>query len=138
MSETTILILSIIIAVLSLLILAGAIMFGLRIFQQRYPFWPHPFYDLLVERLIQNNKYLQIFVDNLGEFLERRNEFWTTYSQAFISVFLIAVIAILLLTETISAEAGLPILSGVTGFAIAKSATARPGQTQIGPEGPQG
>lgn len=134
MSETTILILSITIAVLSLLVLGGAIYFGLKIFQEKYPFEPRRLYYLMIKQMVNSNKYLPSFFDTLGEFLERRNEFWTSYSQSLISVFLIAVIAILLLTKTISAEAGLPILSGVTGFAIAKSATSRGGQTQIGPE----
>lgn len=58
--------------------------------------------------------------DSYTEYLQRRNEFWTTYGQVLIAVLIVVVLAILLLTKTISAEAGLPILSGISGFAIAK------------------
>ena len=58
--------------------------------------------------------------DSYIEYLQRRNEFWTTYGQVLIAVLIVVVLAILLLTKTISAEAGLPILSGISGFAIAK------------------
>lgn len=142
MSETTVLYLSILIAVLSLLVLGGAIWFGLLIFGRRFMDWPYPYVEMLNDKLIQGNPSLQSqairsLVDSSGDFRERRNEFWTAYGQVVLSVFLIAVLAILLLTGTISAEAGLPILSGITGFAIAKSASARVGQSPPGPPGPQ-
>jgi len=57
----------------------------------------------------------------LSEFVHSRNDFWMTYGQLLIAIFIIIAITILLLTKTISAEAGLPILSGISGFAIAKS-----------------
>ena len=56
---------------------------------------------------------------------EKRNDFWTTYGQIVICVFIVCIIALLLLTKVISAEAGLPILSAISGFAIAKSSTMR-------------
>jgi len=55
-----------------------------------------------------------------SELLERRNEFWTSYGQLIIATLIIIVLTILLLTKTITAEAGLPILSAISGFAIAK------------------
>ena len=52
--------------------------------------------------------------------------FWNSYSQLILSVFIAYVITILLLTAAISAEeAGLPILSAIAGFAIAKSPSQR-------------
>jgi hypothetical protein len=59
------------------------------------------------------------------EWYTRRNEFWTSYGQFMLSAFVIAAITILLLTRTISAEAGLPILAGVGGFAIGKGTSSR-------------
>lgn len=47
-------------------------------------------------------------------------ELWTTYGQILVSLFIVTVLTILLLTKTISSEAGLPILSAISGFAIAK------------------
>lgn len=58
--------------------------------------------------------------DSFAEFLQRRNEFWTTYVQVLVAALIIIVLTILLLTKSISPEAGLPILSGISGFAIAK------------------
>jgi uncharacterized membrane protein len=56
----------------------------------------------------------------LSDYLERRNEFWTTFGQINIAILLIIILSILLITRSISAEAGLPILSAISGFAIAK------------------
>lgn len=56
-----------------------------------------------------------------AEYLNRRNELWVTYGQTTVAVLLLIVITVLLLTRTINADAGLPILSGIAGFAIAKT-----------------
>lgn len=53
--------------------------------------------------------------------LEKRNDFWEHYGQMALAVLIVVVLAVLLLTKAISAEAGLPILSAVAGFAIAKT-----------------
>lgn len=54
-------------------------------------------------------------------YLEKRNDFWEHYGQVALAVLVVIVLAVLLLTKVISAEAGLPILSAVAGFAIAKT-----------------
>jgi hypothetical protein len=54
-------------------------------------------------------------------YLEKRNDFWEHYGQVALAVLIVVVLAVLLLTKVISAEAGLPILSAVAGFAIAKT-----------------
>jgi len=69
------------------------------------------------------------------EYLSRRNEFWTLYGQFTIAVFVVICITILLLAKVISAEAGLPILSAVGGFAIGKGITIGRGTTYRRPEG---
>ena len=53
-------------------------------------------------------------------FTRSMSEFWSTYAQVLIATILITLLTILLLTKTISAEAGLPILSAISGFAIAR------------------
>jgi len=84
--------------------------------------------------LIQHTgRYLSEFS---SEYLERRNEFWVTYAQVVIALLVIVFLTILLLTKIISPEAGLPILSAVSGFAIAKVISGRrPKLTQ--PEQPK-
>jgi hypothetical protein len=56
-----------------------------------------------------------------AEQLQRRNEFWTTYVQTIIALVIIIVITLLIVSKNVTAEAGLPIISGVSGFVIAKT-----------------
>jgi len=76
-----------------------------------------------------------------AEHLARRNEFWVSYGQVTVAVLLLIVVTVLLLTRTIDPDAGLPILSGIAGFAIAKT-TGPSGGAGVRPpdiqgEGPQ-
>jgi hypothetical protein len=74
-------------------------------------------------------------------YLENCIEFWVAYGQIILAILLIVALTILLLTKTITAEAGLPILSAIAGFAIAKgTSTARLGgiAPRQPPESPQG
>jgi ABC-type sugar transport system permease subunit len=75
--------------------------------------------EFLNENKIRSNipKYLN---DAYSDYLQKRNEFWSTYGQVIVAVFIVIILAILMLTKIITAEAGLPILSAVSGFAIAK------------------
>lgn len=59
----------------------------------------------------------------LALYLENRASFFVAFGQILIAITLIVVLTVLLLTRTISAEAGLPILSAIAGFAIAKGAS---------------
>ncbi len=70
-----------------------------------------------------------------AEHLARRNEFWTTYGQVTVAILLLIVVTVLLLTRTIEPDAGLPILSGIAGFAIAKGTGAPRGVGVRPPEG---
>jgi hypothetical protein len=74
-----------------------------------------------------NINVLRYMHECYSDFLERRNEFWTTYGQTVIAALVIIALTLLLLTKTISAEAGLPILSGISGFAVAKGISGRKG-----------
>ena len=70
-------------------------------------------------------------------YLEKRNDFWEHYGQVALAVLIVIVLAVLLLTKAISAEAGLPILSAVAGFAIAKTNSSGSGQRRNDPPPPQ-
>lgn len=85
----------------------------------------------------------QLFISNVRPLpetalliLERRNELWAAHAQLLVAVLVAVLLTVLLLTGTISAEAGLPILSGISGFALAKqSASGRrdPDNRENGP-----
>jgi hypothetical protein len=112
------------VAVVSLLVLASLAYFAFYLNKLRIG-WPH-IDGLLHMWLNQGAKPDSALISNIiGEWYTHRNEFWTSYGQFMLSGFVIAVITILLLTRTISAEAGLPILAGVGGFAIGKGTSGR-------------
>lgn len=108
---------------ISLLVLACFVYFGFLLHRIR----KSP--DGLIERILHDWMHNRppdpgLISNALDEYLSRRNEFWTLYGQFILSVFVIVCVTILLLTRVISAEAGLPILSGISGFAIGKGLTA--------------
>lgn len=70
----------------------------------------------------------RLAVESQSDRLQRRNEFWRAYGQIVIAALIIMMLAILLITKTITADAGLPILSAVSGFAIANGVTANRSQ----------
>jgi len=110
------------------LVIFGIWKFGKFLFEQRL-FKPKCEISLeeLLYRLEKNNynsnRFLNILNNWQNDHTEKRNDFWTTYGQIVICIFIVCVIALLLLTKVISAEAGLPILSAISGFAIAKGST---------------
>ncbi|CAN7427574.1 hypothetical protein [Polaromonas sp. LjRoot131] len=112
--------------------------FGRRMFDEsQYDFWGlAKFLDFWKQQNIRPN-LPRYFVDALTESLQRRNEFWMTYGQIVVAVLIIIILTILLLTKTISAEAGLPLLSAVSGFAIAKGVNSNRSGTS-GPDRDQG
>ena len=57
-----------------------------------------------------------------------------TYGQTTVAVLLLIVVTVLLLTKTINPDAGLPILSGIAGFAIAKTTGSPRGVPSAPPE----
>jgi hypothetical protein len=135
-SENAILWFCILVAALGVLALSGILYFGLVL--TRHWLWkrqPGPdLFDWLFHQMPPDRRYADQVARYLSEayteHLQRRNEFWTTYGQVVIATLIIVVLSILLLTKTISAEAGLPILSGVSGFAIAKGVAMGRGPTQ--------
>ena len=129
MDNDQIVLLSLAMSVLSLLGLAGALYFGIRIYRESrsdlQPHWDRALHIALDRAMDQDPntlfQYVQALSDIIADNGQRRNEFWTMSGQILLSVLVIAVLTVLLLTGSISAEAGLPILSGVSGFAIAKT-----------------
>lgn len=113
-------ILAVLVLVVGLLFLFGLYRFGTTLFG-------HQSTDLFRElREFITDKYgYQWWSESLStwhqSYLEKRNDFWEHYGQVALAVLIVVVLAVLLLTKTISAEAGLPILSAVAGFAIAKT-----------------
>lgn len=80
----------------------------------------------LIEFLEKSNSTKNPFwnLTNMNaDHLQRRNEYWTTYVQTVAAVFIVIVIAVLLLAKVIEPDAGLPILSAISGFVIAKAVT---------------
>jgi len=70
---------------------------------------------------IFDSGYNNILTDNYNDFLDKRNELFFGFGQIIIIAFIITVITILLLLKIISPEAGLPVLTAVSGFALAKT-----------------
>ena len=136
LSETGTIYICLLVGAIGLLVLGSVFAFGVLLYRGRLRlaldriemFWEH-----LIERWIHGpgQPSIRPLIDAYTEHLQRRNEFWTGYGQTIVAVLIIIVLTILLLTRTISAEAGLPILSGISGFAIAKSvSSSRPGSPQ--------
>ena len=126
MSEQNIFWLCIVIAVIGVAAIAGIVVFGVFLYRGSGAghFWfDYPLLDHLFQFWEKNGQRPNLpryIADSFSELLERRNEFWTAYGQVVVAALIIVVLSILLLTKTISAEAGLPILSAISGFAIAK------------------
>lgn len=57
---------------------------------------------------------------NYSEHLSLRNELWLILGQIYLSLFSVTCIIMLLILEIISSEAGLAIITGISGFSIAK------------------
>ena len=110
-----------IVAVLGLLVVGAIVLFAWKAFSDdSRGFVNYEYYlDFLSAHKIRSN--LPVYVNEAyADYLQKRNEFWSTYGQVVVAVFIVIILAILMLTKTITAEAGLPILSAVSGFAIAK------------------
>lgn len=114
---------SVVVCIVGLAVMAAVFRFGLHIFFRisRYYLQEVEYYlDNLMNGNQPRTNEIKALSDSIADFRERRNEFWSIYGQILLSVFIMIVLTILLITRTITAEAGLPILSAITGFAIAK------------------
>jgi len=99
-------------------------MFGKRLFDRELSHWLNEIWLIHYDKhssSVDRQQALQEFSEIYQSYLRERNDFWDKYGQMLVAVILITVLTVLLLTITISPESGLPILSGVGGYAIAKS-----------------
>lgn len=126
LNETLLFWLCILVGVVGLAVVSAIIWFGRNLiaFQVEgrlldHPMW-HDFLHRHLKERFPHDDIPRYMIEGYSEYLQRRNEFWTTYGQVLIAVLIVTILSILLLTSVISAEAGLPILSGISGFAIAK------------------
>lgn len=129
---------------LGLIVVGGVVWFGFvitRAEKDSKNFIHHPIWeDILHHWRKHGPRYYdempRLAHDSYTEYLQRRNEFWTAYGQVLLAILIVIVLAILLITKTISAEVGLPILSGISGFAIAKGVAAAKSSTGPMPRRP--
>jgi len=140
MDDPTALWLSLFTFLFGILGMVAVFIFGLRVVSE-WPIRHGAHLEHLLERLLhmppsaRTREAAQLAMESLTDYRERRNEFWTTYGQVILSVFIVTILAVLLLTKTIDPDAGLPILSGVAGFAIAKTVSTGKTRTGVGPPG---
>ena len=55
-----------------------------------------------------------------AESLQRRNEFLATYTHTIVAVLLVIVLALLIISKIVEPQAGLPIISAISGYILAK------------------
>ena len=117
----------ILVAIIGVASLLGIYLFGQVILRSHVfkDLRPFRFLEEMFDRSMKDSSYRrenipQHLAGAYSDYLERRNEFWTSFGQVVIAIVIVIILSILLLTKAISAEAGLPILSGISGFAIAK------------------
>lgn len=118
---------SILVGIIGVVSILGIYLFGQvvlkkHVFKDLHPFrfWDELFHRYMKDSSCRRENIPQHLAGAYSDYLERRNEFWTTFVQVIIAIVIVIILSILLLTKAISAEAGLPILSAISGFAIAK------------------
>ena len=114
---------------ITITVILGVWKFGIFLFEKKMiDFFTDKKIEVNDLDLLRNNnivKLFTVFANLYTDFTDRRNDFWTLFGQILICIFIVCIIALLLLTKVISAESGLPILSAISGFAIAKSSTSK-------------
>ncbi len=126
--------LSVFFGILGVIVIAGVIWFGKQIYTASLWDALRVKESKIINFLLSNSpnnsaNELKALVDLYSDHRDKRNEFWLIYGQTILAIFIVVTLAILMVTKTISAEAGLPILSAVSGFAIAKGASSNKGAT---------
>jgi len=104
-------------------VVGGLFYFSRFVFRQQLSHEAEVFL-LLKTLVVSNQRYddaaLNFIADRL---LLKKDEYWTLLGQFILSTIVVGAITILLLVGAITAEAGLPILAGIGGFALGKGAT---------------
>lgn len=128
LDETSIrFILAVLVLIVGLIFLLGLFRFGTTLFGTQSSNLFTELREFLLHGPGSDPRRYRWWTDSLSNwyqtYLEKRNDFWEHYGQVALAVLIVVVLAVLLLSKTISAEAGLPILSAVAGFAIAKTSS---------------
>jgi hypothetical protein len=89
--------LSVLVSVLGLVLVAGVILFGFVVARQRHWLWERPIAEHLLIQLIDKDantrlQAVQAFVELSANSRARRNEFWTTYGQIVLSIFVVTIL----------------------------------------------
>lgn len=131
-------ILAVLVLIVGLLFLFGLFRFGTTLFGTQSVNLFHELRELLGP--VADPRRYRWWSESLSNwyqiYLEKRNDFWEHYGQVALAVLIVVVLAVLLLSKVISAEAGLPILSAVAGFAIAKTSGSSTSSRRPEPPGP--
>ncbi len=131
-----------VVSAIGLIGLGAYVYFAKSVFSQKWMFindkksiHPMELHELIhiLEKRGSSESAIATIASSYAEYLQKRNDFWTSYGQIILALFIVIVLAILMLTKTISGEAGLPLLSAISGFAIAKGAGNLKGNTPVNP-----
>lgn len=98
--------------------------FGKTLAEQELEYWFEKLWRVRIndtQRQVDRQTALEEFSNIYRSYLRERNDFWDKYGQVLVAIIVAVILAVLLLMNAISPEVGLPILSGVAGYAIAKS-----------------
>ena len=142
LTDATVIYVCLLVGAIGLLSLGAIVTFGIYLYRGRFRHFgkgDDEMWMRFVEHWLHGGpgparQNIRHFIDAYSEQLQRRNEFWTSYGQIIVAALIIIVLTILLLTRSISAEAGLPVLSGISGFAIAKSVSVSRNSSPNDPE----
>jgi hypothetical protein len=107
------------VAALALILLAGAMWFYRAIGRGSF------MEDLTRDWLLDRKPEAQSVTALIDEFVTRRYEFLTFIGQFVIAALVTAVIAILLLTQSVRPDAGLPLLATILGIVLGKGVLTR-------------
>ena len=112
-----------------IIVIVGMFAFGLRIYDRRLGDWSHRSIKSLLYWLEKTNQRptfdWRSYWEAWDEVFRLRNKFWELFGQVALSVVVSVIVAVLLLTRTINADAGLPILSAIVAFVVGKGIDGR-------------
>lgn len=111
---------------IALLALAAVFQFGRLLYRGVAPFeW---WLDLFGRRLTgrPSSKWMAVVTDGFKSFLEKRNDFFSIYSQFAIATLIVTFLVVLLIMEVIEPDAGLPLIAAVVAYVLGRTATSSP------------
>ena len=116
--------------VFGIIVIASVFAFGLRVYHDRFDDRCRELVEHFVTAMYpgaalrtpndDNVIDLKPFWEMWDDILRRRNKFWELFGQVALSIAVSVILAVLLLTKSITAKAGLPILSAIVAFVIGK------------------